>query len=50
MGINDQKVEMLFIDAQTRSKGYGRKSFGPISDKNISKIQKTAGILAVRLI
>jgi len=28
----------------------GRKSFGPISDKNISKIQKTAGILAVRLI
>ncbi|OCX09511.1 GNAT family N-acetyltransferase [Lactobacillus crispatus] len=25
MGINDQKVEMLFIDAQTRSKGYGSK-------------------------
>ena len=39
MGINDQKVEMLFIDAQTRSKGYGSKllNYG-IQELNIDEL------------
>ncbi|MFJ6921180.1 MAG: GNAT family N-acetyltransferase [Lactobacillus crispatus] len=39
MGINDQKVEMLFIDAQTRSKGYGNKllNYG-IQELNIDEL------------
>lgn len=39
MGINDQKVGMLFIDAQTRSKGYGSKllNYG-IQELNIDEL------------
>lgn len=39
MGINDQKVEMLFIDAQTRSKEYGSKllNYG-IQELNIDEL------------
>ncbi len=39
MGINDQKVEMLFIDAKARGKGYGSKllNYG-IQELNIDEL------------